>query len=602
MTFRFSKALAALSAFAVVVCVSVAHAQTALVDPSQLDMQLFKPSMDSAGLLNLNVGGTGGHLTTRGGIWVDYSRRLLRTEIDGTDVKLGDVISQRLDATAIATLGILSRFEIGVAMPFNLYQSGLDTPLVRDVIGKQELSKSGVSDLRVMAKGSFLTENDHRPALALVLEASVPTGDAQELRSEPSWTLIPQIVGNKRLGAFNVVANLGYRHRNENARIYNIGLGDEFIYRVGGSYAIPRRGGPALYSVIASLYGQTPTNDIFGFGGGDRAILKNSMEVAVAGARRITSSVGNFRISAGVGFGLLPGYGSPQVRGILSFDFLNREPFDDDDRDGIVNVNDKCPGVAEDADDFEDQDGCPEMDNDRDGIEDIDDECPNKPEDKDNFEDFDGCPEVSELDGDTDGVDDAHDKCADSKEDFDGHEDEDGCFDADNDGDGLTDISDLCPEEFEDQKTSEDKDGCPSGLEMQALAVLDRNAISTTAPIEFTDRGGVAPQSAGVLNQVALLLREHNEIVQLTVQVTPMKNLPVMKKQAERRAKAVADYLVARGVDRSRLLTEGDKTGPKPGDVRFIITKQISVQSPGAPEPKSAPPGPTSHPRPRRPK
>ncbi len=579
--------------FAAALLVLPAHAQTALVAPSQLDLQLFKPSMDSAGLLNLNVGGTGGHLTTRGGVWLDYSRRLLRTEIDGTDVKLGDVVGQRLDATAIATLGILSRFEIGVAMPFNIYQTGLDTPLVRDVIGKQELSKSGVSDLRLMAKGSLLTETDSRPALALVVEASVPTGDAEELRSEPSWTITPQVAGSKRFGAFNVVANLGYRHRNENARIYTIGLGDEFIYRLGGTYAIPRRGGPSLYSIITSLYGSTPTSDIFGFGGKDRAILKNSMELAVAGARRITTSVGNFRVSAGVGLGLLPGYGSPQVRGILSFDFLNREPFDDDDRDGIVNVNDKCPGVAEDLDDFEDLDGCPEIDNDSDGIEDIDDECPNKPEDKDNFEDFDGCPEVSELDVDTDGVDDAHDKCPDTREDFDGHEDEDGCFDPDNDGDGLTDISDLCPEEFEDQATSADKDGCPSGLEMQALAVLDRNAISTSAPVEFTEKGGVAPQSAGILNQVALLLREHNEIVQLTVQVTPMKNLPVMKKQAERRAKAVVDYLAARGVERARLIAEGDKTGPKPGDVRFIITKQLSVQGqpPAKPAPKAVTPG-----------
>lgn len=552
-------------------------------------MQLFKPSMDSAGLLNLNVGGTGGHLTTRGGIWLDYSRRLLRTEIDGTDVKLGDVVGSRLDATAIATLGILSRFEIGVAMPFNIYQSGLDTPLVRDVIGKQELSKNGPSDLRFMAKGSIITETDNRPALALVLEMSLPTGDAEELRSEPSWVLTPQIAASKRLGQFNVVANVGYRHRNENARIYNIGLGDELIYRVGGTYAIPQRGGPPLYSIITSLYGSTPTNDIFGFAGKDRAILKNSMELVAALGRRITTGVGNFRVSAGVGLGLLPGYGSPQMRGILSFDFLNREPFDDDDRDGIQNVNDKCPGVPEDLDDFEDADGCPELDNDGDGIEDVDDECPNKPEDKDNFEDFDGCPEVSELDADTDGIDDAHDKCPDSREDYDGFQDEDGCLDDDNDGDGLSDLSDLCPDEFEDQATSEDKDGCPAGIEMSALAVLERNAISLAAPIEFTEKGAIAPQSAGVLNQVALLMREHREILELTVEVAPTKNMPAMKKQAERRAKAVADYLVSRGVGRERLEFESaEKAGANPGEVKLLITRQAQIQ--GQPPRVTTPP------------
>ncbi len=194
------------------------------------------------------------------------------------------------------------------------------------------------------------------------------------------------------------------------------------------------------------------------------------MEVVVAGQRRITSSVGNFRVTVGVGAGILPGYGAPLFRGIMAFDYLNREPFDDDDHDGIVNVNDKCPGQPEDLDDFEDSDGCPELDNDGDGIEDVDDECPNEPEDKDNVDDFDGCPEVSELDSDLDGVTDDADKCPESAEDFDGFQDDDGCLDPDNDGDGLSDLNDLCPNEYEDQATSPDKDGCPPGYRSQGAS------------------------------------------------------------------------------------------------------------------------------------
>lgn len=48
----------------------------------------------------------------------------------------------------------------------------------------------------------------------------------------------------------------------------------------------------------------------------------------------------------------------------------------DDDGDGITAWNDLCPDCAEDADDFEDEDGCPELDDDDDGRPDSDDACP----------------------------------------------------------------------------------------------------------------------------------------------------------------------------------------------------------------------------------
>ncbi len=166
MDFR-AKALAWTVAAFVVFCVFGAHAhaqgQTSLAATSHIDMQLFKPSADSAGLLNMNVGGTGGHLTMRGGIWIDYSNSLLRTSIANTSVKLGSVVSNRVDATAIATLSLFQRLEIGVAMPYNIFENGLNTNLVRDVIGKQDLSKSGVSDLRLMVRRRTPHRNRQAP-------------------------------------------------------------------------------------------------------------------------------------------------------------------------------------------------------------------------------------------------------------------------------------------------------------------------------------------------------------------------------------------------------------------------------------------------------
>lgn len=65
----------------------------------------------------------------------------------------------------------------------------------------------------------------------------------------------------------------------------------------------------------------------------------------------------------------------------------------DQDEDGINNEVDKCPEEAEDKDNFEDMDGCPDKDNDKDGIDDAVDECDNEPETKNGYKDEDGCPD-----------------------------------------------------------------------------------------------------------------------------------------------------------------------------------------------------------------
>ncbi len=159
----------------------------------------------------------------------------------------------------------------------------------------------------------------------------------------------------------------------------------------------------------------------------------------------------------------------------------------DKDGDGILDRDDACPEKAEDFDEFEDADGCPDPDNDGDQILDPLDKCPNEAEDKDLFEDEDGCPDpdndqdtVLDVqdkcpntpgpvdnagcpldDRDGDGIPDKSDTCPDKPEDFDGDRDEDGCPDVDTDGDGLEDDVDKCPTEPEDKDQWEDEDGCP---------------------------------------------------------------------------------------------------------------------------------------------
>lgn len=65
----------------------------------------------------------------------------------------------------------------------------------------------------------------------------------------------------------------------------------------------------------------------------------------------------------------------------------------DADKDGISDGDDLCPAAPEDADGFEDQDGCPDPDNDQDRILDAVDKCPSEPENYNGLEDEDGCPD-----------------------------------------------------------------------------------------------------------------------------------------------------------------------------------------------------------------
>src|SRR5687768_1768456 len=69
----------------------------------------------------------------------------------------------------------------------------------------------------------------------------------------------------------------------------------------------------------------------------------------------------------------------------------------DFDRDGMPDATDGCPREAEDADGFEDQDGCPDPDNDKDRIADASDKCPDAPEAYNGVDDQDGCPDKGRV-------------------------------------------------------------------------------------------------------------------------------------------------------------------------------------------------------------
>lgn len=217
----------------------------------------------------------------------------------------------------------------------------------------------------------------------------------------------------------------------------------------------------------------------------------------------------------------------------------------DCDEDGIFGSQDKCPRVQEDYDGFEDEDGCPDPDNDGDGILDADDACPDDAEDFDGDMDEDGCPDV---DRDGDGIMDMDDACPDDPEDVDGFEDADGCPDPDNDGDGVLDANDKCPRT--PKGTIVEATGCPKPEpKPELLAVM----------VNFDlNKAVLSDEAKARLDALVELLTEDDSLtLDIGGYASDEGTDEYNQALSERRAVAVRDYLISKGIDETRMTVVG---------------------------------------------
>ncbi|WP_242344410.1 OmpA family protein [Anaeromyxobacter terrae] len=239
----------------------------------------------------------------------------------------------------------------------------------------------------------------------------------------------------------------------------------------------------------------------------------------------------------------------------------------DSDSDGLPDDIDRCPLDPEDRDGFQDEDGCPDPDNDGDGIVDKADACPLeagpmetrgcpvKDRDGDGVSDLaDACPDVAGLkvlagcpDSDSDGLADAEDKCPQQA----GTKENGGCPDVDTDGDTIADRLDKCPSQF-----GPPPDGCPKKY---TLVEVKREKIDIKQQVHFaTAKFRVLPDSFPLLNQVVQVLRDFSNMrISIEGHTDAVGTEAANMKLSQRRSEAVLDYLISKGISPERLEAVG---------------------------------------------
>ncbi|MFT7622772.1 MAG: outer membrane protein OmpA-like peptidoglycan-associated protein, partial [Myxococcota bacterium] len=365
--------------------------------------------------------------------------------------------------------------------------------------------------------------------------ATAPTGDQEQLSGYGGATAGGRLALDWMTGPFLLTVNTGATYRPETTYL---GRTTGSVFEAGLQTHVN------LYRNYISLFANARTEL-------DLAGDDSTTPVEVLGG--IDARAYGVRLTVGAGGGLTDAVGSGAFRVVAMLGYEVSLPADRDG-DGIMDANDQCVSLPEDMDGFEDSDGCPESDNDGDGVADAVDKCPNDAEDKDGFEDNDGCPET---DNDGDGIADALDKCPNEAEDKDGFQDDDGCADNDNDGDGVVDSLDKCPKRAETINGFRDSDGCP---DEKPRYVFEKKG----EPIVFYDivfQSGSAKllaTSFPVLDEIFESLQaQPNVKVRIEGHTDARgddnKNLIL----SQQRGLSVLNYLVNKGVDKTRLEYEG---------------------------------------------
>ncbi|MCD6498559.1 MAG: OmpA family protein [Deltaproteobacteria bacterium] len=560
------------------------------------DAQIFKPAMDQYGVFSVDSGKLAGQWQWGMKATVNLASQPISLNLVGSPAGGSTApIDYNLSIDLQAYVGLLRWLELGMTATVmrQWLGSAFDLKDHNGFVANDPLqnmnhwpAKAMAGDLRLGLKFGLFDIKGF--ALAALITGIAPLGDETKFAGEKSFSGEGRIAFSYTNARVMAAANVGYILRRQEdilepvaaasgQRNVMLEIDDELTWGIGAKVGIIKR-----LAIGAEVYGRVPV--------AAQGPKDLPMEALAGLIVRVTNSV-SLAAGGGAGLGRYIAHNGIKPLGRASpwrfFLTVTIAPeaarvvttVKDTDGDGIPDSTDACPTQPEDIDGFDDADGCPDPDNDQDGIQDQDDKCPNQTEDLDGYQDADGCPDV---DNDGDGIPDIKDRCANQPEDLDGYQDSDGCPDKDNDGDGLADAADRCP----DEPGPASNNGCPVATVGPTIVA---GKIELKQKIYFdTGKATLLAMSKGLLDKVADLVKANPQVKLIRIEGhtdsrgNAKRNLVL----SQRRAEAVRQYLIAKGVgpDRLQSVGYGDTRPIQPNTTRkgraanrrveFIIVRQ----------------------------
>ncbi len=469
---------------------------------------------------------------------------------------------------------LASRLRLGVNVPIALYQNGETGTLSNGVTTTTFAppDSPAFGDIRLGGDLRLLGEYGDLFTLALGAHVFLPTGTRANYTGDETVRLRPRVVGAGDIGPIAYSASVAMQYRPDDRAFGEGKLGSEILF----AGAVGLRVADKKLVIGPEVYGSTVFGEAF-----DK--LSSPLEGILGGHY----TAGDVRFGLGAGAGLTRGFGSPASRVLGSIEWapqIEKEP-DDRDHDGILDKDDACIDVPGVHTDDPKTNGCPPpSDRDHDGVLDKDDACVDVPGVRTSDPKTNGCP----PDRDGDGILDADDACVDvpgvrtsdpktngcpPDRDGDGIADRDdacpdtpgvktadpktnGCpLDPDRDKDGILNEQDACPDEPGKPDPDPKKNGCPKAfISGGQIKILDQVKFATGSAQIVK-----AKDSEDVLEAVLKVLKDHPELKKVRVEghTDNRGSADLNKKLSADRAASVVKWLTAKGVEASRLSSEG---------------------------------------------
>ncbi len=556
-------------------------------DQTAFQVQMFRPWADPQGMFQTESATTlGKRWDYTVGFMLNYANEpLILRDSSGKKIEGGGLVSSQTAMDLNFGIALMKWLDVYLALPITLYQSGALPANRSDLFGAdagKDVSGFYLSDIKLGFKFGILQQKKHSVNLALKINLGLPTaagGDQKNFNGEDGISFGARLLFNVEIQEMlNVAVNFGYRYMPQ-TKFLNLNLQNELNYSLGLTYHLSKKKFDLIFETVGAV-----------------ALEEASIESAPLdmyfGGRIYPLDNTDLAINIGFGLPYYAGYGSPQFRifaGLIwapknhdtDGDGLNDDvdrcpkvpgpkentgcPWPDTDKDGLTDNIDKCPRRAGPKENK----GCPWGDADGDGLKDNVDKCPHKAGPKENkgcpwgdldndgvTDNLDKCPKEAGPkenngcpwgDSDNDGLKDNVDKCPTIA----GPKENNGCPDTDKDGDSIVDRLDKCP----DVPGVKERQGCPKVV----LVKVEKKKIVILKKIYFkTGSARIRRRSYPVLNQVALVMKSNPNIrVRIEGHTDNVGSARYNLRLSKRRARSVRRYLIRKGIDPSRLESEG---------------------------------------------